>query len=300
MNEGGQALRVVLCSKRDLAGAVLLNRLLPRLAGDQVMVLLSDKTRPVENIVPELATIKYLERDLPVDTLFPLLDRDGHDDAPLATFAGLTRRFGAEIRVVSSINDGDGWAALRDFGPDLVLSARFSLIFRQPAYALARLGTYNIHPGALPRYGGLFAPFRALLEGQDRLGCTLHRIDDGIDTGPVVDIGWLDVDPRRSLLWHVVNTYSSGLDLFVALADSLRAGHGVTETTQDPAQRRYGRLPDAQSFAAFRAKGWQLFEAEEYRALVAGFVPAAAQRHLDAIAAAAAERMGTPCCCAPA
>ena len=37
--------RLIVCTKRDLAGAIVLNTLLPRLAGCAVTVLLSDKTR---------------------------------------------------------------------------------------------------------------------------------------------------------------------------------------------------------------------------------------------------------------
>lgn len=302
MNQVKPSLRVVVCTKRDLAGALILNRLLPRLAGDVVTVLLSDKTRPVENAVPELAEMKFLERDLPVGTLFPLIDRDGDAaaEAPLATFQGLARRHGVNIEVIEDINGPDGEERLRRFAPDVMLSARFSLIFRRNAFDIPRYGTYNVHPGALPRYAGLFAPMRCLMDGGDALGCTLHRVDDGIDTGPVVGIGWLPVDPARSLLWHVLNTYNSGLDLFFDMLDRLRQGQAPVPLTQDRSQRVYGSLPNREAFDAFRARGFKLFDPDEYMDLVRGFSPAAGAGQLGGVAALAAEKTGASCCFARA
>lgn len=302
MNKEHTPLRIVICTKRDLAGALILNQVLPRLGGDTVMVLLSDKTRPVEQAVPELAEMKFLERDLPVDTLFPLIDRLDDDGAPaeLATFDGLAQRFGVPIQVIGDINGPEGEEMLRRFAPDIMLSARFSLIFRRNVFDIPRFGTYNVHPGALPRYAGLFAPFRCMLEGGDAIGCSLHRVDDGIDTGPVVGIGWLPIQTERSLLWHVVNTYGAGLDLFMTVLDGLRQGQGPDLQGQDRSLRVYGSLPGREAFDAFRAKGLRLYDPQEYMDVLRRFMPAESAVQLQAIAGAAAEKVGASCCCAHA
>lgn len=298
MSGGKPKVRIIVCTKRDLAGALILNQVLPQLAGDDVLVLLSDKTRPVENAVPELAEMKFLERDLPIDTLFPLVDGMGGEGG-LATFDGLARRHGVPFKVISDINGPEGEKLVRDFAPDVILSARFSLIFKRNIFDLPRFGTYNVHPGALPRYAGLFAPFRCLVEGGERIGCTLHKVDDGIDTGPVVGIGWLPVDPKRSLLWHVLNTYRPGLDLFFELLDQLRVGRVPEPWVQDRSQRKYGSLPDAESFATFWAKGYRLYDPKEYMDILKAFMPAGGAMALGA-AIAAGEGVEAPCCCAHA
>lgn len=291
-------LRLIVCTKRDLAGALILNQVLPLLAGDEVLVLLSDKTRSVENAVPELAEMKFLERELPIDTLFPLVDSMGAEGA-LATFDGLARRFGVPVKILSDINGPDGEALVRDFAPDVILSARFSLIFKRNIFEIPRLGTYNVHPGALPRYAGLFAPFRCLVEGGDRIGCTLHKVDDGIDTGPVIGIGWLPVDTGRSLLWHVLNTYRPGLDLFFAMLAELRQHRLPEPWVQDRSLRKYGSLPDSASFAIFWAKGYRLYDPKEYMDILRAFLPVGAELPLGT-AIAAGDGVGAPCCCAHA
>lgn len=298
-------MRILVCTKRDLAGAIVLNQLMPHLAGDRVMVLLSDKTRPAEKSLPELAEMKFLERDLPIDTLFPLIDALGAEGAPLATFDGIAARYGVPMKTVSKINSADGETLIRDFAPDLILSVRFSLIFKQPIFEIPRLGTWNVHPGALPRYAGLFAPFRSMLDGQSHIGCTLHRIDDGIDTGPVVGIGWLPVDRRRSLLWHVVRAYQPGLDLFVTMLAGLRQSRQPDLLTQDSAQRVYVSMPADEHFRAFHASGLRLSDPGEYRDIIRGFlppdtdIPEAISAALDATGAGS-DKVEASCCCARA
>lgn len=299
-------MRILLCTKRDLAGALVLNQLMPRLAGDTVMVLLSDKTRPAEKSLPELAEMKFLERDLPVDTLFPLVDTMDTGDAPLATFNGITARFGVPMATVDNINSADSEALIRAFAPDLILSVRFSLIFKRPIFDIPRLGTWNVHPGALPRYAGLFAPFRSMLDGEGHIGCTLHRIDDGIDTGPVVGIGWLPVDRSRSLLWHVVRAYKPGLDLFLAMLDGLRQGRQPVLSEQDSRQRVYVSMPGEEQFRTFQTNGLRLSDPDEYRDIIRGFLPPgldlpqAVQAAVAPLAATGSDKMGASCCCARA
>jgi len=264
-------MKVVVCTKRDIAGNIVLNQLLPRLAerGHEVLVLLSDKTRPAETENPALAEMKFYERDLPLRTVFPLLDRgDDIARAPYATFEGLARRHGVEIRVITKINDAQSEAMLKAFKPDIILSARFSLIFKSNIIAIPRHGILNIHPGALPEYGGLFAPFRAMLNGDDKAGCTLHVIDDGIDTGPLVGLAWLPIDRTRSLFWHVINLYPLGLSMFLAALDRLDAGMALRSETQDPSRQAYATMPGPEAFERFRAQGMRLVDTDEYLAVM--------------------------------
>ena len=287
-----ESLGIIVCTKRDLIGCMVLNELLPALAGCRVRVLLSNKTRAAEVALPELAEMKFLERDLPLGTVFPLVDRLG-GGGRLATFEGLARRFGVSVDIVDNINAPAWVEEVRAFAPDAIISVRFSHIFKRPVFAIPRFGTYNVHPGALPRYAGLFSPFHCLLDGDEgRIGSTLHQVDVGIDTGPVVGVGYLPVDPDRSLLWHVLNAYRPGLERFLAMMAGWRRGEAVRTIPQDYALRDYRSMPDAAAFAAFRARGFRLFDPALYAELMAGFLPPGETGPLDA--------MGVPCCSAPA
>jgi phosphoribosylglycinamide formyltransferase-1 len=44
----------------------------------------------------------------------------------------------------------------------------------------------NVHPALLPAFPGIHAPRKALEAGVKVAGCTVHLVDEGVDTGPIV------------------------------------------------------------------------------------------------------------------
>ncbi|SHL48745.1 methionyl-tRNA formyltransferase [Pseudonocardia thermophila] len=90
-------------------------------------------------------------------------------------------------RETSDVNELAGFIA--EICTDgLVCSTGNPFIFRAPILDLG-LTIVNIHGGPLPGYRGLpvVAATFAILRGEREYGVTLHRVDAGIDTGPVVD-----------------------------------------------------------------------------------------------------------------
>jgi phosphoribosylglycinamide formyltransferase-1 len=59
--------------------------------------------------------------------------------------------------------------------------------------------TVNVHPSLLPSFPGLAAIDQALAAGVDTTGVTVHLVDEGIDTGPVLRQEPVPVEPRATL-----------------------------------------------------------------------------------------------------
>jgi hypothetical protein len=264
-------MRLILCVKRDLHGAIFLNRLLPRLAGHTVRVLLSDKTRPAENDIPALAELTFLERTLPLRRMFPLVDRVGQA-GEWRSFESLARAYAVPCEIVAGINDDDALATVRDYAPDLIVSARFSHIFKPPVIAVPRHGIINIHPGELPDFAGLFAPMRSIAAGRGELACCLHWIDPGIDSGPVIATRHLPYRREQDLLSQIADLYPLAIEPLLEVIDRLACGETVPGVPQDPRRRRYRSMPDAAEVASFLAAGHRFWHPASYDTLLARFM----------------------------
>ncbi|MFJ5706231.1 phosphoribosylglycinamide formyltransferase [Streptomyces sp. NPDC093105] len=79
------------------------------------------------------------------------------------------------------------------YEPDLVVSAGFMKILGKEF--LARFGgrIVNTHPALLPSFPGAHGVRDALAHGVKVTGCTVHFVDDGVDTGPIIAQGAVEV-----------------------------------------------------------------------------------------------------------
>ena len=270
-------MNIVVCTKRDLHGALFLNHLLPRLGAHRVAgVWLSDKTREAELAVPELAALRHLERTLPIDGLFPFIDALRPETAalaPCATFVGLARRHGVAIEVVHEVNGEAARSKLAALEPDLVLVARFSHIFDARTIAVPRFGLLNAHPGQLPEYAGLQAPLRSVNDGASALCCSVHWIVPGIDAGPLLAQHWQPLDRRRPLLDQVGELYPLAIPTMLQVAAECQAGRRPPGTEQDFSRRRYRSMPGPEEFETLRRLGQPLWTEAGYRDELALFTP---------------------------
>ena len=83
--------------------------------------------------------------------------------------------------------DHDGIAeAVAQFAPDLGVTVAFGRILRHPALAGPSMGWWNVHFSRLPRWRGAAPVQNALLAGDTDTGVSLFRLDEGMDTGPLL------------------------------------------------------------------------------------------------------------------
>jgi folate-dependent phosphoribosylglycinamide formyltransferase PurN len=97
-------------------------------------------------------------------------------------------RFCAARRIpvvhVGKLDDPAAITAVRNLRPDLAVVAGAGIL-RAPLLAVPRLGTLNAHMGILPRFRGINVTAWARFLGSV-VGCTVHVVDSGIDTGDIL------------------------------------------------------------------------------------------------------------------
>lgn len=121
-------------------------------------------------------------------------DREGIEGLARAERAGIP----TFVRKVKDYDTREAWdAALAEavaaHEPDLIVSAGFMKIVGKEF--LARFGGrfVNTHPALLPSFPGAHGVRDALAYGARVTGCTVHFVDDGVDTGPIIAQGVVEV-----------------------------------------------------------------------------------------------------------
>ncbi|MBM3846968.1 MAG: phosphoribosylglycinamide formyltransferase [Verrucomicrobia bacterium] len=92
--------------------------------------------------------------------------------------------------------------SLQDAGVDLIVLAGFMRILKGPFITAFPNKVINIHPSLLPSFPGLEAWNQALSYGVKVTGCTVHYVDQGIDSGPIIGqatVPVLDQDTAETL-----------------------------------------------------------------------------------------------------
>lgn len=84
------------------------------------------------------------------------------------------------------LRDPDAFASLAAFQPDLIVVAAYGQILRPQVLELPRHGCINVHASLLPRWRGASPINAAILAGDPVSGSTIMRMDEGMDTGPIL------------------------------------------------------------------------------------------------------------------
>jgi phosphoribosylglycinamide formyltransferase-1 len=103
------------------------------------------------------------------------------------------RRANVPVRVISHKDHADREAfdaalvsALRDAGVTWVVCAGFMRIVTPVLLRAFEERVINIHPALLPAFPGIHAQAQALAHGVKVTGCTVHFVDEGVDSGPII------------------------------------------------------------------------------------------------------------------
>lgn len=78
---------------------------------------------------------------------------------------------------------------------DLVCLAGFMRLLSAPFIRSYSMRIMNIHPALLPAFAGLHAQKQAINYGVKITGCTVHFVDEGLDSGPIILQKTMDVFP---------------------------------------------------------------------------------------------------------
>lgn len=149
-----------------------------------------------------------LEPDFPASVVLVLSDREGSYAIERAAAAAVPaayvnpKDFSGRAAFDAALS-----ARFQDAGVELVCLAGYMRILG-PAFVRAWSGKLmNIHPSLLPAFPGLHAQRQALDYGARIAGATVHFVDEGVDTGPIIlqaSVPVRDADTEESLSHRIL------------------------------------------------------------------------------------------------
>lgn len=124
--------------------------------------------------------------------------------------------------------------------PDVVIVAAFGMILGKWILELPKLGCVNLHASLLPKHRGASPISAAILAGDDVTGVTLMQMDRGLDTGPMMGVITVPIEPDDTTESLTVTLADAAATLLESRLDDLLAGairafpqpDGATETRQ--------------------------------------------------------------------
>lgn len=131
---------------------------------------------------------------------------------------------------------------LREREPDVLLVGGFNIILNRSLLDLPRIGCVNAHSSLLPKHRGPNPFCWAVLSDERESGVTFHIIDEGIDTGDILDQTPFEVGARDTALTVYAKACRVASERVVAVMDRIEA-EGLRGTRQDHDAATYDKRP---------------------------------------------------------
>ncbi|MCW5661989.1 MAG: polysaccharide deacetylase family protein [Burkholderiaceae bacterium] len=223
--------------------------------------------------------------------------------APRPVDAGATRRPGDEyapealarmrnLRIlrVPDLHEPQSLSAVRDFAADLGLSLAAPILKRE-LFSMPRLGTINLHKGRLPDFRGMPPAFWELWHGEDSIGCSVHVVDEGLDTGPLLARGEVPREKHSDVRGLQIGLDEVAISLVNQAAADMLAGQARPMQQPSGGARTFRKPTLAQQATLSRRLAAPAIEPVFKRGLKACLASSALIAHRAGLASAAAPRV---------
>ena len=148
----------------------------------------------------------------------------------------LAEKMGIEVRTPLSLKSPEEQQRFAALNADAAVVVAYGLLLPKPILDAPKFGCFNIHASLLPRWRGAAPIQRAIMTGDKQSGVSIMRMEEGLDTGPVIKMQAILVTPET--------TAASLHDELAALGAKL-----IVEILQNPSVHGTPQPVDAVTYA---------------------------------------------------
>ncbi|MEZ8144484.1 methionyl-tRNA formyltransferase [Enterovibrio norvegicus FF-33] len=133
----------------------------------------------------------------------------------------------------ASLKAEDAQQELAAIDADIMVVVAYGLLLPKVVLDTPRLGCINVHGSILPRWRGAAPIQRAIWAGDTETGVTIMQMDEGLDTGDMLKIATLSIDPKETSATLYQRLAELGPDALVHCLDDIAADKAVAEKQND-------------------------------------------------------------------
>ncbi len=110
----------------------------------------------------------------------------------------LALELGLNIYQPRSLRTEESIQQIKEWNPDVIVVAAFGQILKKNVLTFPPYGCVNVHASLLPRWRGASPINAAILNGDQQTGVTIMKMDEGLDTGPIISMRSTPIDPQEN------------------------------------------------------------------------------------------------------
>lgn len=149
---------------------------------------------------------------------------------------------------------------IKKYEPSYLLCAHFNQLIKEPVLSLENMQCVNIHPSLLPNYKGVDPVFYAMQDNAERIGVSVHRMDQSFDTGEILLQSSMELDSSKSLLFNNCQLFEEGMRLALSWIKNNEESREAVIQANDPSKNMegYDSWPTTKDVKKFKKSGKRL------------------------------------------
>jgi len=145
---------------------------------------------------------------------------------------------GVPVLQPARVSAPDSVEELAKLAPDLIVTAAYGQILKQPVLDVPRRGVLNVHASLLPRHRGAAPVAAAILAGDEETGITILQTELALDAGPILAQRRVPISPQDTTGTLTERLAEEGADLLMEALPAWLSG-SLAPTSQDASVATY-------------------------------------------------------------
>jgi len=157
-----------------------------------------------------------------------------------------------------SINHKESLDIINSFKADLIISILGNEIFKSKILSLPTYGCINLHSSLLPKFKGVMPSFWVLLKKEKHTGVSVFKMDEGIDSGPIISQKKISISKNTTQKDLIIRTKKLGMELIIESVEKIKSGK-IKYINNPVGEGSYFSFPKKSDVKEFLKQGGKFF-----------------------------------------